>query len=131
MSFLGGDALADAKVDLLPIGAEDPTKFIQASDWNEHRSALLELRTAALAAATAQHFIYTASGSEGTTFAVALPANRASAGYVVQVTRGGPAGTFIDVQAIVSSFAVGTFNMESAIQLPAGYKLMISVFTLT
>ena len=74
----------------------------------------------------AQRFTYVATGAEGDTFTLNLPAARANANYIAQVTGGGLAGQLL-FDTPRTQYTVNSFQVKASAPLVAGDVLNISV----
>lgn len=78
-----------------------------------------------------QSFVYTATGAESDSFTVTLPAARASASYVVQVTQGAVAATLKQASADPATFSTTQFTLALSSAPDAGDSFLITVEDLT
>lgn len=77
-----------------------------------------------------QRFIYTATGAEGDSFPIALPAARANTNYGAQVTGAGLAFN-LDFDVPQSGYTTTQITVDSSGVLTAGDKLLVEVADLT
>ncbi len=79
-----------------------------------------------------QRFLYVATGAEGSSFNVPLPAARADANYIALVNlASSPAGGLYLVVAPVAGYAVNQVQLQTSVPVTAGDTFIISVGGLT
>lgn len=78
----------------------------------------------------AQRFVYTATGAEGASFDIPLPAARLNTNYVAQVTGGGMAFQ-LTFDTPVSGYTVNQIHVNASAALTAGDKLVVTAADLT
>ncbi len=76
-----------------------------------------------------QHFVYTCTGSEGSSFTVPLPAARATTTYIATVQ--GIVGNLRIYRAPQSGYQLAQITVESSASVQAGDKLAITVSDIT
>lgn len=76
-----------------------------------------------------QHFVYTCTGAEGSSFTVPLPAARASVTYIATVQ--GIVGNLRIYRAPQSGYQLGQITVEASANVQNGDKLAITVADIT
>ncbi len=117
-----------APLNQLLIRTDDSSLYFKSGQAD---TAWTKVGSGAVVVSTNQAWQYTANGAEANPLVMGLPVARASANYVVMVEMGGPAGTLITAQAIVSTFTVNQFQVEFSAPLVAGQVVQFFVADLT